>query len=109
MRNIRDSDLEGLARFLEGTPHVDAKGFDAYADHLKSVPVVKAWQWIPAVTEAELAPFERDMRSQGLADFTVWQRGLRGGPSPAAGRPVLYPVALVAPRVRGAVEPNRSP
>ncbi|MDZ7615905.1 MAG: response regulator [Patescibacteria group bacterium] len=94
---LRDTELEGLARFFEGSDYVDPKEFRQYTGYLAKNPAVAAWGWSPAVPIAEKDRFEAKARAEGLVDFQVWQRDSQGRRVPAAGRDWCYPVLYAMP------------
>lgn len=96
-RDLRDIELEGLARFYTGSGEVTAEEFRQYAEHLLRKRAVQAWQWIPAVSAADKERFEQEARAAGLEDFEIWQKDASGQRVPAAGREVYYPVFQIVP------------
>jgi PAS domain S-box-containing protein len=97
MRNLSGFELEGLARFMEDSPDVDAAGYECYADHLTRNPATVAWEWAPAVKAADREQFEATARDAGLGDSGIWENNDQGGQRPAANRDVYYPVVRSAP------------
>jgi PAS domain S-box-containing protein len=97
LRDLRDYELEGLARFYRGSEHVTLEEFQQYTEFLTNNPAVQAWEWVPAVAAAEKASFEAAAREAGMAGFEVWAQDARGKRVPAAGREVYYPVLYVSP------------
>ncbi|MBM4091522.1 MAG: PAS domain S-box protein, partial [Planctomycetes bacterium] len=95
---LRSYQLEGLARFHEGSSHVTASEFAQYAAHLSQNPAVRAWAWVPAVSAANVSRFEAEACASGLTDFTIWQKDTAGRRVPATGRAVFFPVLHVSPR-----------
>ena len=96
-RNLRDIELEGLARFYEDSDKVTAEEFQNYASYLTRNPSVQAWEWIPAVPAAGRERFEQVARTAGMAGFQIWQKDAAGRREPATGREVYYPVFRVTP------------
>lgn len=94
IRDLRDIELEGLARFYEGSSDVTTEEFRQYAEYLTHNSAVQAWEWIPAVPAADKERFERET---GIDGFKIWQRDAFGNRVPAAGREVYYPVFHVTP------------
>ena len=100
--NLRDIEIEGLARYCKSVPHNTPEEFRQYAEYLTHHGAVRAWAWIPAVPAAERESFEEAARAAGMEGFTIWQRDAAGHRIPAAGRDVFYPVFRVMPE-----EPHR--
>ncbi len=94
---LRDTELEGLARFYEGSENVTFEEFQKYSVYLTRNRVVQTWSWIPAVPAEERARFEAYVRATGLENFAIWEKDLKGEQIPAAGRDVYYPILQVAP------------
>jgi signal transduction histidine kinase/DNA-binding response OmpR family regulator len=101
--NLRDIELEGLARYCKSDPHNTPEEFRQYAEYLLHYRAVQAWAWIPAVPAAEKESFEDAARGAGMEGFSIWQRDAAGRRIPAMGREVYYPVFRVMPE-----EPHQS-
>jgi len=97
LRDLRDYELEGLARFYRGSEHVTLEEFQQYTEFLTNNPAVQAWEWVPAVAAVEKAGFEAAAREAGMAGFEVWEEDARGRRVAATGREIYYPVLYVAP------------
>ena len=95
--SLRHSELEGLARFIEGSEEVTVQEFRRYARHLTQVPEVVAWAWVPAVETADRSAFEQSIREGGWQgpEYRIWETDGAGQPVPAAERPVHYPICFV--------------
>ncbi len=102
LRNLRDSELEGLAHFWENNPHATSEEFLRFTDYLTKNPAIQAWVWIPAVAAADKSRFEEDARAAGWGDFQIWQKDGQGNRVPAGGRDFYYPVFHVAPKSENA-------
>ena len=91
---LRRSELEGLARFVEGSDTVTSREFKRYARHLVRVPEVMAWAWVPAVESPQRAEFEQAVRDAGwqAPEYHIWDADGAGQPVPAAERPCHYPI-----------------
>ncbi len=96
-RDLRDVELEGLARFYEGSDTISAEEFIRYVHYLTRNRAVQAWEWIPAVPASAKGHFEQAARAAGLHDFEIWQKNAAGQRVPASGRETYYPVFRVAP------------
>jgi PAS domain S-box-containing protein len=99
LRDLRDTRLEGLAHFLESSTTVTAENFQEFTTYLTKNPVVRAWEWVPAVAAADRTRFEADARAAGLSGFAIWQADGQGKRLPVAGREAYDPVLQVAPLV----------
>jgi C4-dicarboxylate-specific signal transduction histidine kinase len=97
--DIRDVELEGLARLFESSDFVDRAEFVYYAGFLTHSAFAQSWEWVPAVPVAELAAFEAAARSNGSPEFAVWQPVAGGGREPPSGRDISYPICYIAPAV----------
>ncbi|NLX12159.1 MAG: PAS domain S-box protein [Phycisphaerales bacterium] len=96
-RDLRYVELEGLAKFYEGSAEVTEREYRHYTEYLSQNPLIQAWGWIPVVPASEKDRFEQTARAAGMDDFGIWQRNATGSRMPAAGREVYYPVFQVAP------------
>ncbi|MGD9611767.1 MAG: PAS domain S-box protein [Kiritimatiellia bacterium] len=92
--SLRRSELEGLARFIDGSEEVTSREFQRYARHLIRVPEVVAWAWVPVVEGAQRAAFEQAVRDAGwqAPEYRLWDADAAGQPVPAAERPRHYPI-----------------
>ncbi len=97
MNDVRDTQLEGLACFFEGSMDVSRQEFQIYAEHLTRGTSVQAWEWIPAIAEADRTSCEHKAIQEGLTGFAVWQNNADGVRTPATGRNTYYPVYYVEP------------
>ncbi|NCA81858.1 MAG: PAS domain S-box protein [Opitutae bacterium] len=95
---LRNSELEGLARFIEGSELVTAHEFRNYARHLIRVPEVLAWAWVPLVESGEIDAFEQAVRDAGWQGepYRIWETDAAGAPIPATARSVHYPIYYVS-------------
>ena len=97
LHNLRDTELEGLAHFLEANPDASRAEFRRYTAHLTKNPAVQEWVWVPEVAAAGKARFEESACAAGWKDFEIWQKDADGNRVPAGGRDFYYPVLQVAP------------
>ncbi len=97
LHEVRDTELEALARFCEHGDVVIPDEFWTFVPCLTKNPTVQAWAWIPAVPAADKARFEEQARAAGLTGFEIWQKDAQGNRIPASGRAVYYPIFLAAP------------
>ena len=97
LRNIRDTQLDGLAHFYEHGSNISRKEFQRFVSYLEKNHAVQAWEWVPAVPAAEKSRFEAEARAAGMEQFEIWQRDGQGKRVPATGGEVYYPVFQVDP------------
>ena len=97
LRNLRNTKLEGLANFLTVNENVSKVQFQQYAQCLTIDPMVKTWEWIPAVSAVNKSRFEKETRASGLTGFKIWQKDPWGKVVPATGRETYYPALRMAP------------
>ncbi len=95
---LRNSELEGLARFIEGNEQMTGNEFRGYARHLIRVPEVLAWAWVPLVPGAEKDAFEQAVHDAGWQGptYQIWEADASGAPVPAASRKTYYPIYHVS-------------
>jgi hypothetical protein len=93
--DLQDVELEGLARFFEGSEDVTAAEFQHYAQYLTKNRAIQAWGWIAEVPASDKTRFEKNAAATGAHSFQIWQRDADGKRVPAHGREVYYPVLLV--------------
>ena len=92
---LRDTELEGLAHFFEGSAQVSDTEFARYTGYLRTNAAVQAWEWIPVVGESGRDLFETTTSALGRP-FEIWSRD-GDGRRRASGRALYYPVGAVAP------------
>jgi PAS domain S-box-containing protein len=98
LSDIRDYQLEGLARFFEGSQFVDREEFREYNSFLARYRSVRAWAWAPVLAKDNLASFEEGLRREGLPDYRVWPPDAKGDPPEGtARRAMYYPICHVEP------------
>ncbi|MEI6260248.1 MAG: CHASE domain-containing protein, partial [Deltaproteobacteria bacterium] len=97
LRDLRDIKLEGLSRFYEISDQVTPEEFRQFTGVLTKNQTVQAWEWIPAVPEADKLRFEEAARAAGLTGFDIWQKDAQGERVSAYGRTEYYPVFRIAP------------
>jgi PAS domain S-box-containing protein len=95
--DLRDIELEGLARFIENSRDVTASGFHRYNEHLVVNPYVRGWEWIPVVPSDQKPRFEAWVAAQGMTGFSIWEKDPDGNRIPAGGRKAYYPACFVSP------------
>ncbi len=97
LRDLRYFKLEGLSHFYEGGDQVTPEKFRQFTDYLTNNQTVQAWEWIPAVPEADKSSFEEAARAAGLTGFEIWRKDAQGKRVSASGRTEYYPVFRIAP------------
>jgi PAS domain S-box-containing protein len=97
MRDIRNIQIEGLARFFESSVHVERREFETYAGYLTEDAAVLSWQWIPAVPARERALIEEEALRNGLTEFAIWERNAEGRRTAVTTRDTYYPVFYIEP------------
>ena len=98
LRDIRDSELNGLARFCEGNQMASPEGFEKFSSTLTKNPAVQVWAWVPAVPAAAKSRFEEAAHTTGgMPDFEIWRQNGLGLRIPASYRQTYYPVFCLAP------------
>jgi len=97
LRNVRGTEIEGLANFYESSKEVTPEEFRSFTRYLVKNSAVHAWEWVQAVPASNKAGFEAAARKAGLTGFAIWQKDTQGNRVPASGRTMYYPVLNVAP------------
>lgn len=95
--DFRDVALESLGNNLVTHADFSWEQFQEHTSYLTRIPIVRSWQWLPAVPAAEKDEFERRARASGLSGFQIWEKDKNGKRVPASGREVYYPIYRVAP------------
>ncbi len=97
MRDLRDSRLENLGRFLDCNPEVDRNQFHVFSGSLRTSSIVQALEWIPRITPDAVPQIEEKAYRDGRKDFSLWQKDSQGNRMPVTKREVYYPVYYVEP------------
>jgi diguanylate cyclase (GGDEF)-like protein/PAS domain S-box-containing protein len=82
--------LDSLRRFFANSDSVTRQDFDGFAKPL--LHRTQAYVWAPRVTAAERLLFERKVREQGVADFSIREWDAEGQLQLAGERDVYVPV-----------------
>ncbi|MEI6605623.1 MAG: CHASE domain-containing protein [Verrucomicrobiota bacterium] len=96
---VSHSELESLASFYQHSQKITRGEFQSFTSHLAKNPNIQAWEWVPAVLEAQRADFTAHADAVGLKDFSIWQKDAQGQREPASGREIYYPVLHASPGV----------
>ncbi|MFB1489602.1 MULTISPECIES: response regulator [unclassified Thiocapsa] len=104
LHNLRDTELEGLASFIESATAITAEDFARYTGYLTRNPAVRAWGWAPRVDAADLDDFRARAEAAGIEDPRMWQEDAQQGPVPVTARDTHYPVLFVAPSTTANVQ-----
>jgi PAS domain S-box-containing protein len=104
LRDLRDSELEGLAAFIESSSTVESEEFALYTDYLVRNPFVQAWIWAPLTRSID--PPDRPHDARQGADLASDNQALSLAATPLEldGHAAHFPVQNVAPDI----ERNRS-
>ncbi|MDD4097547.1 MAG: CHASE domain-containing protein, partial [Lentisphaeria bacterium] len=97
--DIKMTELEALAGYLETVEEPSRENFNRYSAHLVKDSLVQALAWLPAVPASEREAFEAGMRQTRGPDFRIWQVGAGGEPdtAPTGAREVYYPIVYFYP------------
>lgn len=98
MFRIGDNYLEGVGRLFDASEFVDRRDFQSYVGYLLNRPYAQAWQWIPAVAEADRAQFQQSVREWNAPGFSIWSWNEAGARIPAPQRAMHFPVTYAEPR-----------
>ena len=104
LRNLRDTELEGLASFIESSAVVTAEDFARYTTYLTDNPAVRAWGWAPRVDAADRDDFGARAEAAGIGDVRIWQEDVQRGRAPVTDGDNHYPVLFVAPSTTANVQ-----
>ena len=100
MKNIRDFQVEALARFFESSSFVDRQEFFDYVGFLSKEDEQISWFWIERVSPGGVESFEDNIRREGFPDFFVWEPGETGRKERVLDRESYYPIIYIEPLER---------
>ncbi|MCC7300314.1 MAG: CHASE domain-containing protein, partial [Verrucomicrobia bacterium] len=90
------ADLNLLDSFFESSDHISRREFRLYSSTLIKKNPIAACFWIPEIPAAEAVRFTKQVREDGLPEFSIWQRDEQNAKVPAQGS-VFFPVLYVEP------------
>jgi PAS domain S-box-containing protein len=100
LRKLRDTELEGLASFVESSVEVTAEDFDRYTTYLSRNPAVRAWGWAPRVDAANQDDFGTRAKAAGIEDARMWREDAQRGRVPVTERENHFPVLFITPSTK---------
>ncbi|HEY8942999.1 MAG TPA: CHASE domain-containing protein [Polyangiaceae bacterium] len=90
--------LRAIRAYLEVTPTPTRADFRAFvSEPLRRLPEVQAFEWIPRVTSAERARYERQAWNDGYTSFGFAELGPDGALRPARAADEYFPVYYAEP------------
>ena len=89
--------LEALGSFFESSQDINRSEFKKFVQFLNQDQLVQAWEWIPRITQDNMAKFIQSAQRDGFSGFTLWQKDESGIKSPVTPRPSYYPVYYAEP------------
>ncbi|MCX7823690.1 MAG: PAS domain S-box protein [Syntrophobacterales bacterium] len=92
--DLRNTDLEVMAKLFESNPQVSIHEFEKYVEYLAHKDIVRGWGWVPVVSSKDKKLFEMGAQELGLEGFRIWQRDEKGNPIPVTDREFYYPVLM---------------
>jgi len=99
-RDLRDFELEALARFFEASEYVSQEEFEHFARVMLAEPAVLSWEWIPVVPADEAAKFKQDSQAADRPQPGIWEPGPNNARQAAGPRKTYYPVLYAEPAER---------
>ncbi len=99
IRQLRNVQIEALARFVQTNGDLDQDAFTYFASSLADNEALLLWGWAPAVDMNNREAFEETRRTNdGSDEFRIWEIGAAGQPVPADRRPLHLPTLYGLPR-----------
>ncbi len=91
--------IQSLQGFFVASQQIERTEFSIFSRSLlEQFPALQSVGWAPRITQAERLFFERQIRENGIPDFTIREPGAPG--PPAAVRDEYYPLTYVEPFAR---------
>lgn len=97
LRDLREFELEGVARFLQASDYVTVDEFADYTSFLMQNDLVGAWAWAPRVPGSMRTEFEQRAQDEGLADYRIWEQDADGNARIAPTRGHYFPFSRLVP------------
>jgi len=97
-------ELKALERFYNGSQFVDNNEFGEFITPILTAHSdLLAFAWAPRVSNADRASFEKNARSQGFTDYSIYDHSAAGNKSTAIGNDEYYPILYYRPSVEWAL------
>jgi PAS domain S-box-containing protein len=100
LRNLRDTELAGLASFVDISADLTAEDFDRFTRYLTRDPAVRAWAWAPRIRAMDQDEFGARAKAAGIEDARMWREDALGGRRPLSEGEHHFPVLFAAPYTR---------
>jgi signal transduction histidine kinase len=95
--------IQDVGNFIDASQQVGRREFRRFVGPaLKRLTGIQALEWVPLVRDTERSAFENEAR-RSFPRFQIIERDDTGQPTPAARRPMYFPVLYVQP-----YQPNKS-
>ncbi len=95
-RDIR-GDIAAIARFKEGSIHVDRQEFIVFAEPMTRSSAIRGYQLAFFVPGEDKTKFESEVKDDGVENFFIWEKTLQRAKIPVSERAAYYPIGYVAP------------
>ncbi len=89
--------IDRLASFFESSDFINREEFSSYCRKIVQQGTIQGCVWIPAVSDGETDSLIQTVRTQGVSNFSIWQKNSAGNNEPATGRSVYYPALYIEP------------
>ncbi|MBN2641916.1 MAG: PAS domain S-box protein [Victivallales bacterium] len=100
LQDIRNNEINGMARFFEASDDVDYEEFKHYAQSLTNNSAVAAWGWAPLTATKDLDNFEAQAATEtGQKNYHIWQFDNAGKRTAPSADGLLCPVYYLAPDI----------
>lgn len=87
-----------IGDFYAASHDVERREFDAFVSHAPSPRSgTQSLNWVPRIQGLDRPAFEESVRSEGYADFMIWERNADGEIMPAGKRREYFPVYFIEP------------
>jgi len=93
--SLRNSEIEGLSRFIENSESVTPEEFRNFSEYLGKMPEVTHWAWVAAVQAENKDAFEKQASLQFTSDFRLVEEDAAGQPIPVLQRETYYPILFI--------------
>jgi signal transduction histidine kinase len=91
-------EIEAVGRLYDSSAEVTRADFRAFlAGYLARDPGVKAVGWVPRISQAQRAGYEKSMRAEGFDGFQITQVGPKGAPVRREDAAQYFPMTYLEP------------
>lgn len=95
--DLSQTKLESIAHYFERNEGVSKTEFEQFVSFLSENSEIRAWEWVPVISEEKRKNFEEDICETEMSEFKIWQKDESGNKIPISEPRTVYPVLFISP------------